>query len=261
MTEYPYTNIEMVVNNVVVQNLGVKHTQKFFGKHYSFFEEQIGNSKAVIMEQPLQNQFFSVNNFFNSIGRIAASKNLPVYIADTGWGDSRDTPVWWADLFQFVFGSYLFFNSAQSLGSRLKDRYAFQDGKTGISRRDFLKKTAKTLGFGIAGLSLALGTTPGNGLAGFISKKHKLNDDLSYGKCDFRNIMIAEGVDKITRIQEGPIVTIHGDYHPCHIMYYLRNPGWRKIKKALYLPWQLVQNTQVRKWECKSGNWKLTAKF
>ena len=107
-----------------------------------------------------------------------------------------------------------------------------------MSRREFLKSLAIKAGIAGVGLNLIASGLTGNFLKGLISDdlttEYGVEDAVSYGALvDYGNVMIAEGVDKITKIQKGPIVMIHGEGHAKTSQYYLQHPNWRKLKKFL----------------------------
>lgn len=107
--------------------------------------------------------------------------------------------------------------------------------------------------------------------AGFLAMKKSTAPDpknyydiLFYGETDYRNVMIAEGIDKISsEIKDVKnLACMHGAAHTRPIKAYLKNPTLRKTKKLLYkITYDLASETKVREYTPDELGWLLSKKF
>lgn len=102
-----------------------------------------------------------------------------------------------------------------------------------LGRRKFLR--------GIA----ALGTAAAVGPTAFLSPgfgadvtKHPIPATLTYNAVDYRNVVVARGLDALTKREQfdGPVVIIYGGFHTDPLMNYLSSPKLRDAKYELYAP-------------------------
>lgn len=85
-----------------------------------------------------------------------------------------------------------------------------------------------------------------------------------YGDTDYRNLMIAHGIEKICTETKNikKLACFHGEAHSKPIRTYLRNPTLRKIKRLLYKPtYELVSKTEVREYTPTYDGWMLSNLF
>ena len=74
---------------------------------------------------------------------------------------------------------------------------------------------------------------------------------------DFRNIMIAEGLDRLTRDNTGKKVTvIYGAFHRKPVEKYARDPMLRKIKTPSYVEFNHELDPAMIKYEPTQDGWK-----
>ena len=129
------------------------------------------------------------------------------------------------------------------------------------SRRNFLKR----LGKAAFGLSLIGGFAPAKSvlLNTFPSTlSYGLDDKLELGVCDYRNIVTADGIDRLCKEASCPekLVLIYGAGHHAPIYEYLKDSNKRR-KRLAYLPQELVGNTKVREYNPTKSGWQLTRAF
>ncbi len=258
MTKQPslLTLEEKVASKSVKIVCDVKHTKDFFRKHHRFFKGVIAESDAVMLEQPSIN-FWEEEDFFGPVGEIAYSQNKRVYQAD---------PI--------TFLSYIMDLGVFGVGLHLLVSYLLtplilrkRKPKQEITRREFLKKLGKKLGIGALGSSLVVGSPVGQGVSEHCLPKKVLTeygaeDMLTYGNCDYRNIVIAEGIEKVCSCVAdlNSLVVIGGYGHTGDVSTYLRNPSLR-VKRPLYFPFSLVSNTRTREYTPSQNGWVLTRKL
>jgi len=231
--DYPGSVLEEKVNSVDVKIIGVDHEYDFLKKHYSFFEEKISESDAIMLEQVIGGDFWD-SDFFGGggLGGIAHSQRKKVYQADP------NTPL----------SLFVGFPVQTALGAALA-------GYSIFNMYDIEKILPNLVNLGIGLYSFA------GGLFGFCMRAkikyekygeafYGLDDLLLYGQIDFRNVMIAEGIDKICHeIPEiKKLSCFHGDAHSHHIKTYLKNSKLRNIKKILYTPYWLLSHKKVREY-------------
>lgn len=117
-----------------------------------------------------------------------------------------------------------------------------------IDRRKFM--------FGIGALALGTSQTlnqvaEANAMYG---EKDGKAAPFRYGLYDYRDVVIAEGVDRLTkkRSYDGPIVFIYGAAHTDPIMNYLKDPVLREIRKlkyALYEPFKDISPPTISEYQ------------
>lgn len=236
--DYPCEVLEEKINSTNVSIIGVSHDPDFMLEHESFFKEKISQSDAILLEH----EPYFKDGFFNEIGRIAYSQGKRVYNADPM---SKATGR--LDKIQGVLG----FGLALSAGM-LGELYALP-----------------------VGLYFFLGSLGGTVLrymsAGFLAMKKSTVPDpknyydiLLYGETDYRNVMIAEGIDKISsEIKDvKKLACMHGAAHTRPIKAYLKNPALRKAKRLLYkITYDLDSEKKVREYTPKDMGWLLSRKF
>lgn len=244
MTDYPYPLIKEKINDKDVCLVGVAHDYSFFKEHESYFEDIVSKHDAIVLEQSLGGDFWD-SDFFGWIGDIAHSKKKRVYQADPmNWSIFElDAWAWWIGI-NLIFWSI-----------------AYKPRKK-ISRREFLIRSA-LIG---SGASMVFGTTP---MRIFTTEQnlemvleYGIDDFLLYGETDYRNIKIAEGIERICNEVDyiKSLATIHGAAHHKTVDFYLKNPYLRS-KKLAYFPHEIVGNTKIREYVPDGDRWTLVRSF
>lgn len=242
MGYYPRPPIKEKINGKDVSIAGVSHTPEFFWAYRMFFENLVSKHDAVILEESIGD--FWKDSFFGRIAGIAHTQKKRVYQVDP-----TNLPSEIVDATSCGAGAYLILD-------------AIRKPKRKISRRDFLKK------IGLAGIGALLffGSLPGVVLRSKIDEEslcsYGVDDLLIYGNTDYRNIKIAEGIEKICHEVNDieKIVAFHGGAHSKHIEAYLKNPALR-AKKLAYLPYEVISNRKVREYVPDKKGWTLKRKF
>lgn len=107
---------------------------------------------------------------------------------------------------------------------------------------------------GMASLAVAGAALPTIGISLIDADpgKHALGDGkilspLLYGLIDYRNVIVARGLDQLTKKQQfdGPLLTIYGEYHTDPMMQYLSSPTLRDVKYELYAPFRDKKSPQL----------------
>ena len=137
-----------------------------------------------------------------------------------------------------------------------------------ISRRNFFKRAT----ISGAGASIFLGCLPGFLTRSLINEdkafSYGWDDVLTYGNYDYRNIKIAEGIEKICEKSNDVknLAVIHGAFHTEHIEAYLSRKNLR-LKKLAYFPHEAIGKTKVREYSPKEKThpdkyeWELVREF
>lgn len=243
--DYPMFADKETVNGKEFTIIGVVHTPEFFSLHESFFEKKVVESDAVILEGVVVGEFWE-DSFFGKVGEVAHSEQKRVYQID---------PLTLANF------SIDFIGIPVACISGIV--HELRNSKTG--RRGFLKKIGK-IGLYYYLLSETLG--------GVIAKdsvnkdiiiKYDVEDVLSFGLTDYRNVAIADGIDRLSREDDGirKIASIHGNAHADTVRGYLEDAELREIKKNLYLPYdnRFLSKTKIREYLPDGEGWKLAREF
>ena len=222
--EYPFIPQVHEIKGTKVELIGVEHTKKYFEKFEDFYNEKISESDSVILEQTLGSNFWQENTFFGNLSKIAYEKDLSIYQVD---------PV------NF---------SASVVGLSIYTSLILYANN--ISNNENLSNFMHTFNQ----LGSFLGACLFSGIDKKInSKKNKLEKYRSIftlGLIDWRNIHIANGIEKICAKENlNNLKVFHGAAHTEPISFYLDHPNIRKTKKQLYLPYNLVGETKVRKYK------------
>ncbi len=246
MSDYKYPRIPVTVNGKELAIWGVEHTREFFNCFKSLFEEFIGNNDCVVLEQPVGADFWETDFFFGDIGELVREQGKKMYQVD---------PVTWGnlllDLVTIGIGGRLVYKGAK--GSKSPEK---------ISRRGFLKR----LGQLAIGVPLVWGSWPTRLLQDYltiaISVSYGVDDQLGYGTDDYRNIVIAEELDRICREVESvrKIGSIHGAAHSEAVYQYLISPE-KRFKRLAYLPHDILGNTKIREYTPTDKGWELSRSF
>ncbi|OGM03301.1 hypothetical protein A3K72_03480 [Candidatus Woesearchaeota archaeon RBG_13_36_6] len=244
---YPYPPIRETINGKDVSITGVVHSKEFFERYKPFFEEIIFQHDIIILEGVWGTEFWGDYDFYRLIGTIAYSKNKRIYQVDP-----VNLPVSLIDYAQCFIGLRLILLGLPKTRSE-------------ISRKEFLKLLG---GLAIKGFgtSLVFGSLPGIWLRGLMSKEilieYGVDDLLTYGKTDFKNLMVAHGIDRICyEIDEfTSLVSLHGYTHYETVDAYLRNPVLRE-KRFVYLPYDLVGERNIREYVPYENGWVKEREF
>jgi len=242
MKDCPSPPIKEKINDKDVSIVGVRHLPEFFLKYKIFFENLVSKHDAIVLEESIED--FWEHPFFGKIADIAYAQKKRVYQADP-----TNLPCEILDATSFGGGLYLIID-------------AVNKPKREISRRDFLKR------IGIAGIGafLLFGSLPGMVVRKVIDEEilysYGIDDLLSYGNTDYRNIKIAEGIEKICyKVSDlKKIVAFHGASHSKHIEAYLKNPALR-AKKLAYLLHEAISRKKVREYIPAKEGWVLSRTF
>jgi len=251
--EYPFDVNNHRINGKDVAVIGVEHVRPFFQRYQHFFEFVINAYDALVFEQPINGPFW-YSDFFGDLGDIACREMKTVYQSDSVTYDSTSM-----DYMTGFTGALV---TGMGMSKGLRGAYS------GMDRRGFLKM----LGMLGVGSSLMLGSMPGIQMRMDFDMESAMDygpdDFLFYGDADHRNIMIAEGIDKICNEVDDikSIAAIHGAFHTSGIDTYLSHPKLR-AKKLAYLPYNLLSLTKVREYEPNpdakhlENQWKLKRVF
>jgi len=244
MANYEYPRIKEQVHGKELSILGVAHTERFFHRHKSFFEEFVENNDAVVLEQVLGGDFWEDKSFFNKVGELARRQGKRVYQVD---------PVRWSHL---IFDAGGLITSGFLIGKGIKSL------DKDFSRRGALKFLAQSA----IGTSLFLGSLFGKwatfSLSPAIVMSYGFDDQIEYGSTDYRNIVIADGLDKLCRTVEDVerIGSIHGAAHYETVHEYLISPA-KRLKRLAYFPHDLLGNTAIREYTPVNDGWVLSRNF
>lgn len=243
-TDYPYPIIERSLYGRTVSLLGCRHTKEFFDEYQSYFKQALQQTDALIMEQSFNLDFWEAE-FFGKLGRIANQRRIPVYIVDPLSEQMGVTDI------------HLFAPAALLVGATSAN-IAQQAVKRTLTRRSFLRNAL----LGLGGLSLAAGSLGGLIARGALDdealQQYGIDDVLAYGATDFRNIQIAEGLERISRDVPGlqSLLSIHGAAHYETVDAYLIAPELR-LKSALYPLYAAIGDTRIREYRPTREGWEL----
>lgn len=245
MSDYKYPRISERINGKELAIWGVEHTREFFNQYKPLFEDLVRDNDVVVLEQMVGGDFWE-SNFFGRVGELARGQGKKVYQIDpVGLGNFL------LDLGTTFAGGALIYNGVR--GSKSQEK---------TTRRNFLKRMGKLA----LGLPLVAGGLPGRllleNLTTDISVSYGVDDQLGYGSCDYRNIVIAEGLARIcNEVRDvSRICSIHGASHSEAVHEYLLSQNKRQ-KRLVYLPHDILGNTKIREYTPTSKGWELTSTF
>ncbi len=259
MEDYPCACIERKINGRDITILGVHHTESFLFRYYEFLSSKIHSADAVVLEQVVGAEFFQDRGFFGRLGSMAGFK--PVYVIDPVNPISFKIDDFAGPAGILLMLSPFIIRSTNDIKKRLTPKKSNKVAeKQGCTRRDFLKCL---FGYGVAvgaGASMLCGSHLGIIAKQLISEnllmRYGIDDALSYGLLDFRNIIIADGIEKLTKLEDGKMVAVHGDAHSDPIDFYLMNPTARK-KRLAYFPYEQIAEARIKKFVYKRKGWTL----
>ncbi|MBI2542727.1 MAG: hypothetical protein HYW24_00890 [Candidatus Aenigmarchaeota archaeon] len=253
--KYPYPIITEKIYGKDLTILGVEHKHDFFNEYREFFENFVTRQDAIVLEQVLHRSLGVVNfwegeGFYRDVGKIAGSQGKKVYQVDPGnWG------VFVLDLETGVLGSCM----AAVTTFNLLESYIRREN---ISRRKLLKRLLKLA----VGVQLSWSGLPGiiiqDDLSGFFGG-YGIDDLLGYGAVDYRNIVIAEDLERLLSYEVPSISrigSIHGYLHSAPIQTYLKNRELR-MKRLVYFPHDVIGDTKIREYTPRGDDWRLTRTF
>ncbi len=234
--DYPEYAMKESINGKEITIIGVQHTPEFLNSHKSFFEDRVAESDVMVLEQSIGGEFWE-SPFFGAVGKIAHSKQKRIYQID---------PLTMQSGLIDIFGIPTICISGIV--------HELRNEKT--DRRKFLKKIGK---IGVYSYLLS-GTFPAK-----MSIIYGSEDIYSYGLTDYRNVMIADGIERLSRQTDGirKIVSIHGNAHADTVRGYIKDSEIREIKKNLYLPYdnKVLSKTKIREYVPDENRWRLTREF
>ncbi len=262
MRDYPCSIIKEKINNKNITIIGVVHTHSFLCRHFHFLKSQIYKADTLVLEQVVGGEFYHEKDFFGPVGNMAVPN--PIFVIDP-----INHGVWCTDLVQGVLGMFIMTNPLFSyLNNQLVKRHMghirkklkLEKKPQEPTRRNFLKGLFKTTAQIGIGASLFGGSFLTFEVKGAFSEKmitkYDLEDALTVGMLDFRNLMIAEGLDKMTRLDYDNILLIHGEAHSDPIHFYATHPAHRK-KRFLYYPYELLGRKGIRKFVYNNKKWNI----
>lgn len=225
--DYPCSTLEEKISSTDVSIIGVYHIEEFFFEYEDFFKDKVSRSDAVTLEEG--------KGFFEYVEELAYSQNKKVYKADpltkvSGRMDHTQFACGLAMLFLGFFGSPAVACSGAylTLGTLVGSVFRYAP-----FAYPSLKKAYKEKKFEKISLP-------------------NLWDVLLYGETDYRNIIMADGIEKICTKPEGlqKLACFHGEAHSKPLRSYLKNPTFRKLKRLLYKPtYELVSETKVKEYD------------
>lgn len=179
--------------------------------------------------------------FFRQIEHSAAEEGKMLAVADPltfeNWKplDARDDSVTDAKVGLAIGGTLAV------VGQAIEER------KRKIPRRSFLK--------GILGAAAVVAG------ASIIRDRKATSSALKYDEKDYRDVMVAEGLDRLTKLaspDDGPIVVIYGADHSEPVLHYATSPKERTVKAAAYAPYRTVSRPELHLFEFDQANgvWK-----
>lgn len=242
----PYVPVTIHTYNKKVTIQGIWHDKKLFSKYKDYFKNIISQNDAVVIESTVTGEFY-LNSYFSKIGKIAKKNNKRVFSVDPINVNITVT--------DFVLGGAGLLLSVDGVSDNLIYIYERRKGNN-IDRRKFIIQNIRS----IFGASLFLGSIPGLFVRNLISSKrlnnYGIDDILFLGSTDYRNIQIAHGVIKILSEEKEikNLILFHGGNHSDGISKYLTNPSLR-LKKILYLPYQLFGETWIREFNLIGNKW------
>jgi hypothetical protein len=243
--------VDVKVNEVNYKLMGVEHRLEYLSTYYPLFYSLIKNSDAVVLEN-----YEKKLDFWSGIRILCKELNKDIYVVDPAATDNGTYHVAFDTVAAFFY-YYLLCLSPLLLDKQIK-----------TSRRKFLSISLSQLFF----FPLFLGSYFGSWSAALIDREapftYGIDDKISYGSFDYRNIKIANHLEKLSKILEPKpknyMLVIYGATHTGPIEYYLKNPEERKRKEFIYdstLIFPAISNTSILHYKCKNDEWELIEKI
>lgn len=276
------------LNGRIVEFFGVSHSKETLEKHYERLEESIKKAAIIVLEgAPAATGTYSNETveflkalaaangqelsteaaadilqrneglgFFHEMEKLAIKHDKPVATVDPM--QSRSGPENYISFPQLrakdqqVLAGKLAIMGVGTLGliipSILKMGEKKEEGKPrpGMGRRRFLQVLGGTAAAIAAGSEA--GAVSRENQSGEQSPKPNPLRTLLYDSFDYRDVIIAEGLDRITKEleTEGPVVVIYGEGHRDPVRKYAKAPGERQMKKLAYRPYKSVAEPKLR---------------
>lgn len=246
--DYSYPVRENIIDDTEVVHIGATHVIETFGRFQDFYEDCIDSADAVVVEDPAGMDFYD-SPFFGSLGMIAAGQGKNVYEVDpsnfytftsdiglAGYGSSNIL----LEGFDALNGGGMDDAAAAFAGAYIA--YGTLFGHELRFRGERMVKDEK----------LHVGDSH--------TMEYSLKDKIQWGEVDWRNIMMAENIETICEEEDfDQLITFQGAGHTHKIAGYLDDRTLRKIKKAAYLPFQILsgEERKLKKFEStESDEWK-----
>lgn len=238
MQKYPYPIIKETISRRELTILGVSHTKEFFDYYNQLFEDFVDKNDAIVLEQIAGGDFWEDNGFFGTISELARKRSKKIYQVDP------------------VSSGNIILELGVAIGGSLMLPKA---GRFSMSRRDALKRLGRTA----IGFSLIFGSLPMQITKDALTQDYSygIDDLLLYGSSDYRNIVIATGLERLCKELPGvrTIGAIHGAAHSEPIHEYLMHP-MKRLKRLAYIPHDMVGNIMIREHTPTASGWE-TAYF
>jgi len=267
--DFPWITVQEEIDGRFVNLLGVWHDSSYLPHVGKYLTQCIEQSDVLIMECniPLLDHPKQIKkhvDFFKYFAKKAAENDKDVWSIDPIYQNyERESAI---TIGKIIGGGLLLGISRMKM---IPERryYSFQK----------VKKPSRRKMLGLLGLcGLGAGTFV-NGLAdsfyfsgirsfiGMSAEQYQTfgtDDIITHDHCDYRNIKIAQGLDKL--IEHSPegseIVMLAGDLHIRQSFHYLTHPILRQAKAQTYLE-NLVYDTSLRKYSFDNNDWVETERI
>jgi len=285
----PYSK-EFMVRGNMVDFLGVEHTTKSLEKYGAEIGKRIQESDVILLEgmpkyNGLSYEEFSKKSdylkklskedfaklfesggirFYDELADICKQNGKIVATVDPNITFDKALNLEINDqnaLKNQIYGLMATFGfmSLDFMVGKFKELKKMREGQNiqkGMTRRDFLKSSLKLVGTVAFGSPLFTRVIDKmNELTN--SERGKFEEFFSHDAMDFRNVVIAEGIDRLVKqYPDKKILVIYGAYHQNPVIQYSQDGKSRKNKLEGYNDFKIGTDPTLKIFVPENDNWK-----
>ncbi|MFH1456334.1 MAG: hypothetical protein ABIF40_05295 [archaeon] len=261
--DFPWKVAQEEINGRQINLIGVWHHETYLPEFGNFLTHCIEQSDMLIMECNV--------SLLDDPMMIKSGTNFFKYLAERA--NENDKDIWSIDpIYQNSTREFVI-TMGKILGGGLLFSHARieMQPKRSLHHWNKIEKPSRRKLLGLLGLAgLGIGTSVHgfgdtfypSGVRGLFQQDLEdlstfgTDDIITHDPCDYRNIKIAQGLDKLIEYSEegSEIVMIAGEAHVLPSLHYLTHPVIRQLKAQTY-PENLIYDTSLRKYSFDNNDW------
>jgi hypothetical protein len=243
--------------------VGVDHTAQYFDEKRAELDDLVRQSALVVPEHfPPEYPDFDPNeppsDFYGLISELAKQHAKQAAVVDPEIGPG-------VHYFESALGAV----GILAISKALVDAAGYVTARRRLSRRNVLTTSAAALAaYSLTKRNVAF--LPLMALEALVIgpeqvfkdlSEYGIDDTLAYELHNYRDVCAAIAMERVVRSvpnNAGPVVLIYGRTHPKVIVEYLKRPAIeRNGKIRLYLPFSLLADQTIRRYEFGDEGWTL----